>query len=196
MITDWWNLLNVELRIFYGIAILATMFVGAQLLLSLVGFDSDTGFDVDVGDIDHGSGIGLFSSQTIAAFFLGFGWMGVASIKGGLSVFPATLVALMSGLLAMFAMFFMIRSLLRLQANGTLNYESAIGCEGTVYVTIPGSDRDGGQIQVTFQGRLTTATARKVSPGIMKPGDRVRVTGVYSGTSFLVEPVDSPVEPS
>lgn len=168
------------------------MVVSLQLILSLVGFDADGAdgaFDLDLGDVDHGSGIGLFSSQTIAAFFLGFGWVGVAALKGGLTVFLSSLFALTFGVFAMFGMFFMLKGLLKLQSKGNLNYSSAIGNEGTVYVSIPGDDQDGGQVQVTFQGRLTTASARKTSPGPMKPGERVRITGVYGGTSFLVEPL-------
>ncbi|MGD7653129.1 MAG: NfeD family protein [Verrucomicrobiales bacterium] len=194
MIADWWNALSFELQMFYGIALLASGLVVVQLLLAILGFDSDGldgAIDFDTGDFDHGSGIGIFSTQTLAAFFLGFGWSGVAAVQAGLSTLPAVLVAFIVGVVSMSAMFFMLRGLLRLQAKGNLNYESAIGKEGTVYVTIPGSDKDGGQIQVTFQGRFTTASARKVSPGEMKPGERVRVTGTYGGTSFLVEPLHS-----
>ena len=192
--TEWWNNLNLELQIFYGVGILASLVVSIQLIMSLIGFDADGidgGFDVDVGDFDHGSGIGLFSTQTIAAFFLGFGWVGVAAVKSGLTTLVASLLALTFGVFAMFAMFYMIKGLLKLQSKGNLNYATAIGSEGTVYVTIPGDDQDGGQIQVTFQGRLTTASARKVSTGEMKPGERVCVTGVYGETSFLVEPLEA-----
>jgi membrane protein implicated in regulation of membrane protease activity len=78
--------------------------------------------------------------------------------------------------------------MLKLQAKGNLDYSSAIGQEGTVYVTIPGGDEDGGgQIQINIQGRYTTASARKVSPGSLKPGQRVKVTGVNGPAFFVVE---------
>lgn len=191
MIADWWNGLNFELQMFYGVALLASALVVIQLVLAVFGFDSDASADISGGDFDHGSGIGIFSTQTLAAFFLGFGWSGVVAIRAGLSTLPAIFVAFGVGVVSMAAMFVMLRSLLSLQAKGNLDYDSAIGNEGTVYVTIPGSDQDGGQIQVTFQGRLTTASARKVSPGEMKPGERVRITGTYGKTSFLVEPLQS-----
>lgn len=190
--TEWWNTLPAELQIFYGIGILAALVVVLQMLMSLIGFDADGAdgaFDANLGDFDHGSGIGLFSSQTLAAFFLGFGWVGVAAIKNGLSVFLASVLALTFGVGAMFAMFFMLKSMLKLQSKGNLDYRQAIGQEGTVYVTIPGANQDGGQVQVTFQGRLTTASARRVSEGVLKPGERVRITDVFAETSFIVEPV-------
>jgi len=190
--TEWWNALPLALQIFYGIGILSSLIVVVQLVLSLSGIDAEgvDAIDVDVGGFDSGSGIGLFSTQTIAAFFLGFGWVGAAAIKSGLSILIASLLALAFGAGAMFVMFYLLRGLLRLQSKGNLKYESAIGKEGTVYVTIPGSDEEGGQVQVTFQGRLTTASARKSSPGSLKPGQRVRITGVYDVSSFLVEPFE------
>lgn len=189
---EWWNSLPFELAVFYGIGIIALLVVVIQMLMTLLGFDTDGidgGFDVDFGDgYPSSSGIGLFSSQTLAAFFLAFGWMGVALIQGGSSVFISTLIAAIFGFGAMLAMFFLIRKMLKLQSKGNLDYSSAIGEEGTVYVTLPGNNEDGGgQIQVMIQGRLTVASARKVDEGMLKPGQRVRVVGTNSPSSFLVE---------
>lgn len=83
---DWWTTLTPELKVFYGIGMISLMVVIVQMLMTLIGFDAeglDGGFDVG----DASSGIGLFSSQTLGAFFLGFGWMGVAAIKSRASVF-------------------------------------------------------------------------------------------------------------
>jgi len=188
---EWWEALATELKVFYGIGILALFVVAIQLLFTVIGFDADgAGGDVDIADFDTGSGIGLFSTQTIAAFFLGFGWAGVAAIKSGLSVLLGGMVAFAFGLAAMFAMLFMLRSLLRLQSSGNLIYANAIGKEATVYVTIPGSDEDGGgQIELMLQGRLITAHARKLTPGALAPGQRVRITDVGTQNTYTVEPV-------
>ncbi len=189
---EWWNSLPLELKFFYGIGIIALTVVVIQMLMTLIGFDTDgldSGFDVDLGDgYPESTGIGLFSSQTLAAFFLAFGWMGVALIKGGASVFVSSLVAAVFGFGAMLAMFYLIRKMLKLQSKGNLNYSNAIGEEATVYVTIPGNNEDGGgQVQVMIQGRLTIANARKVNEGALKPGQRVRIVDTNGQSSFLVE---------
>jgi membrane protein implicated in regulation of membrane protease activity len=188
---DWWTTLTPELKVFYGIGILSLMVVLIQMLMTLIGFDAEGlpgGFDL--GDGDASTGIGLFSSQTLGAFFLGFGWMGVAAISNGASVMLSVLLAAGCGLGAMFAMFYMIKGLLELQSKGNLDYSSVIGHEGTVYVTLPGNDEDGGgQIQIMIQGRLTTASARKHGEGAVKPGQLVRVTAVNGSASFVVEPL-------
>lgn len=189
---EWWSSLPFELKAFYGIGITSLMIVVIQMLMTLVGFDTDgldSGFDVDFGDgYSDASGIGLFSSQTLSAFFLAFGWMGVALLKGGSSVFVSTSIAAVCGFGAMIGMFYMIRKMLKLQSKGNLDYRSAIGQEATVYVTLPGSNQDGGgQIQIMIQGRLTIASARKVDSGALRPGERVRVVDTNSPSSFIVE---------
>jgi membrane protein implicated in regulation of membrane protease activity len=186
---DWFNNLALEYQVFYGIGIFSLSVVGFQMLMTLIGFDHDGGFDVGIGDMDHGSGVGLFSSQTLGAFFLAFGWVGAAALKFGASIFMSSVIATGFGLASMAAMLLLLRSLLKMQSKGNLDYSSAIGEEGTVYVTIPGGDEDGGgQIQINIQGRFTTASARKQSPGALKPGERVRVTDVNGEASFVVEP--------
>ena len=189
--TEWWNSLPLELKFFYGIGIIALLTVVIQSLMTLIGLDADSvdaGFDVNVGDVDHGSGIGLFSTQTVAAFFTAFGWVGVAVIKGGASSLTALMIAFICGVISMIAMFYMLRGLLSLQSKGNLDYSSVIGKEGTVYVPLPGDYQDGGgQIQVIIQGRLVTASARKVSSGAVKSGQNVLIVDVDGPASFLVE---------
>ena len=185
---EWFTNLALEYQIFYGIGIFSLGVVVVQMLMTLVGFDGDGGFDAGLGEMDHGSGVGLLSSQTLGAFFLAFGWIGAAALKSGASIMVASGIAMVCGLAAMFGMLVLLRSMLKLQAKGNLDYASVIGQEGTVYVTIPGGDADGGgQIQINIQGRYTTASARKPSSGAMKPGQRVRVTGVTGPASFVVE---------
>lgn len=185
---DWFNNLTLAYQIFYGIGIFALAVVAVQMLLTLIGFDHDGGFDAGLGDIDHASGVGLFSSQTLGAFFLAFGWVGVAALKYGASIMVSSIIATGFGFASMIAMVVLLRSMLKMQAKGNLEYSSVIGQEGTVYVTIPGGDEDGGgQIQINIQGRFTTASARKVTPGALSPGQRVKVTGVNGPASFVVE---------
>lgn len=187
---DWWTSLETSLQVFYGIGIIALALTILQTLLALLGMGIEGFFDffhLDVGSPDA-SGLGLFSSHTISAFFLGFGWGGVLALEGGMGLVAATAVGTASGLALMFSMFFMLRALLRLQSSGNLEYGSAIGSEATVYVTIPGDNHDGGgQIQVTIQGRLVTASARKRDTGPIAPGEKVRITGLDGPTSFYVE---------
>lgn len=189
---DWWNALSIDLKVFYGIGLMALTVTVLQMLLTLVGLSGnpvDIDLEFDGPDTHHSSGIGLFSSQTIAAFFLGFGWVGGIARTSGLNLIGSVALALVVGVGLMFIMLFMLRALLRLQSSGNLQYANAIGEEATVYVTIPGDNLGGGQIQVQIQGRLTTADARKLTPGSLAPGLKVHVVGLDGPTSFMVEPL-------
>jgi membrane protein implicated in regulation of membrane protease activity len=198
---EWWSGMALPLQVFYAIALVALAVTLLQTLLALLGMGLEGVFEffhVDVGGGDA-SGLGLFSSHTVSAFFLGFGWGGVLSLKGGLPVALATLIGAAAGLFLMFAMYFLLRGLLRLQSSGNLEYSTAVGEVATVYVTVPGGNKDGGgQVQVMVQGQLITAGARKVSQGAVGPGDKVRITGMDGPTSFIVEPVSpesAPLQP-
>lgn len=188
--TDWWTHLGTPLQVFYAIGIVAFLLTLIQTLLALLGMGVEGLFDffhLDIGPTDA-SGLGLFSSHTISAFFLGFGWGGVVALEGGLSVVAATGVGAVCGIGLMAAMFFLLRGLLSLQSSGNLDYSTAVGSEATVYVTIPGDNHDGGgQIQVLIGGRLVTAGARKTGSGAVPPGERVRVVGMAGPTHFLVD---------
>jgi len=184
---DWWNSLSLALQIFYGIGILSLLLTVGQLLLSLLGLGGDL-VDLDVPEGDGSSGAGLFSFQTLSAFFLGFGWVGASVLSAGCGLLLTLVVASVLGFAFMVAMYALIRVLMKLQSSGNLDYRTAIGREATVYVTLPGDDADGGgQIQLMLQGRLRVAHARKASPGPARPGDKVRITGMYADTTYTVE---------
>ena len=188
---DWWNNLTLVLQIFYGIGLAAFGLSAVQLILSLIGIGGDAlDVDLDASGTDSPSGVGLFSTQTLSAFFLGFGWFGAAMISAGVGLILAVIAAVIIGVVVMLGAYFLIRQLMRLQSSGNLDYRNAIGEEATVYVTLPGNDEDGGgQIQVMIQSRLRTVAARKATPGAIKPGDKVRITGMFAQTTFNVEPL-------
>tara|TARA_R110002094_G_scaffold30916_2_gene43294 strand:+ start:304 stop:885 length:582 start_codon:yes stop_codon:yes gene_type:complete len=189
--TTWWQSLPTDLQIFYGIGSIALLFTVVQMLLTLIGLGGeavDLDLEFDGPDTQHSSGIGLFSTQTISAFLLGFGWVGGLTRASGMGLALTVVVAFVVGVALMFLMVYMLRGLLRLQSKGNLDYSSAIGEEAVVYVTIPGSNNDeGGQIQVMIQGRLKTASARKASAGALKPGDKVKIVAVTNASTFVVE---------
>ena len=187
---NWWEALNFELQLFYGIAIISLAVLAIQVLLALV-FGMDDGADaggMDVGD--HDSGMGIFSIRGVTAFFTGFGWTGVICTKQGLGLPLTLLLALMVGGSLMVAIYLMMRSLIRLQSSGTLDYGNAVGQVGTVYLTIPPVQRSGGQVETMIQGRLVTAEALQKGSVPLHPGTKVKVVERIGSTTLIVEPLD------
>jgi membrane-bound ClpP family serine protease len=187
-IQSWWDALNFDLQIFYGIAILALIVLCFQMIMTLFfGMDDASGgFDI----ADHDSGMGIFSVRGITAFFTGFGWTGVICIKGGLALIPTVAIAFGVGFSLMLIIYLMMRSLMRLQSNGKLDYSSAIGQIATVYVTISPVQRAGGQVEVMIQGRLTTAEALQKGSQPLAPGTKVKVVDKIGSSTLIVEPLD------
>jgi hypothetical protein len=187
-ISSWWDALNFELQMFYGVAVISLVALVFQIILSVV-FGMDHGADVpDVGD--HDSGMGIFSVRGVTAFFTGFGWTGVVCTKQGLSL-PVTLaIALAVGGVLMIGIFIMMRSFMRLQSDGNIDYGNAVGQLGTVYVTIPPVQRAGGQVETMIQGRLITTEALQKGSQPLKPGTKVKVVERIGSSTLIVEPLD------
>jgi membrane protein implicated in regulation of membrane protease activity len=187
-IGSWWDALNFELQMFYGVAVISLVALVFQIILSVV-FGMDHGADVpDVGD--HDSGMGIFSVRGVTAFFTGFGWTGVVCTKQGLSL-PVTLaIALAVGGVLMIGIFVMMRSFMRLQSDGNIDYSNAVGQLGTVYVTIPPVQRAGGQVETMIQGRLITTEALQKGSQPLKPGTKVKVVERIGSSTLIVEPLD------
>jgi hypothetical protein len=184
--SEWWNALSTAQQIFYGIAIIATIVLIGQIVLGLVGFDH--ALDVEMST-DHSSGLGVLSVQSVATFFVGFGWIGALWLSRGYGLTVALLSGSVIGVTLMAGMIFLMRWLLRLQDSGTLDYQNAIGLAGTVYVVVPPNRAPGGQVEVLFQGRTVFADALTDSVEPIKTGSRIRVIAVVAPTTLIVEPV-------
>jgi membrane-bound ClpP family serine protease len=187
-INNWWEALNFELQVFYGIAVISMVALMFQIILSVV-FGMEHGADVpDVGN--HDSGMGIFSVRGVTAFFTGFGWTGVVCTKQGLGLPVAIALALLVGGGLMIGIFIMMRSFLRLQSDGNIDYGNAVGQFGTVYVTIPPVQRSGGQVETMIQGRLVTAEALQKGSQPLQPGSKVKVVERIGTSTLIVEPLD------
>lgn len=185
----WWGSLDTALRVFYVIGLASAGVLLLQLVAMLFGFDGADDFDAD-GALDHGSGGSILSVRTVTAFFVGFGWTGVAMLKGGSSVPVATLAGLVVGGMFMFAVFALMRLLYSMQASGTLDYRNAVGEVGRVYVPIGAAMAKSGQVEVMVQGRLRTVAALTRAPEPLPAGARIRVVEVIDRGTLLVEPVE------
>jgi len=186
MLSEFWEALNLELRVFYGIGLIALFGLLIQLLLSLFGGMDEA---ADIHDGDHGSGLGILSVRGVIAFFTGFGWAGVIAIKSGLGLAAAITIAVVVGTLLMVGIFLLMRSMLRLQSNGTIQHANAVGEIATVYVTIPASRKAGGQVEILLQGRLTMADAVSSNDAPLVPGTKVRVIEKIGHATLIVEPL-------
>ncbi|MGF1530903.1 MAG: hypothetical protein ACFCU4_06040 [Puniceicoccaceae bacterium] len=183
---DWWTTLDFSKQVFFGLGILSLFLMVVELLLSVVGL---TGADFDSPDIgagDHPSGLGILSFRTITAFFTGFGWTGAILLNREYSLAAAIFWGFVAGVLLMFAVYWVMVSLMRLQSSGTLSLRNAIGLDAVVYMRIPGQRTGAGKVEVLVQGQLRIIDAFTTDDDEIPPRRSVTVVDTFANKALLV----------
>lgn len=163
---DWLKSLSGLEIAYFIIACIGTVALLIQIILMLIGAggEADADFDTDTdgdGSLDThtDTGVSLFTVKGLTAFFAIGGWTGMLMLSYNVGVAITVPVSVVAGLAAYFIVWALIRLVLKLQEDGTLNYASAIGQTATVYVSIPASRTGRGKITLVLQGRYTELDA-------------------------------------
>jgi len=131
--------------------------------------------------------VGMLSFRTIVAALTFFGLAGMASLSAGTTSVTAVVVALAAGAAAMYGVYWMMRGLYLLKAEGTARIDRAVGQEATVYLRVPPQNSGSGKIQINLQNRTMEYSA--VTGGDEIPtGARVVVVQVVNPSTVAVEP--------
>lgn len=175
-------------------ALLGTgFFIIKIVLLSLgaSGFDTDHAVDVhDAGAGDHHSdsaaAFKLLSLQAVLAFAMGFGWGGLAALRGMEWTLPASfLTAIGTGVGMMWLLGMILRSMFELQASGNVSIRTALGSQGTIYVAVPRDGQGWGQVRLVVDGKDRIFNA--VTQGDELPSQtRVSVVGINDDNTLTV----------
>ena len=177
---DWWQALTGDLQIFYAIAFISSFFLLVQIALLAFGI----GADVDIGDEDPSSG--FLSIRTLTAF--AFGWTGVLMKQADRSTAASVGVAIAAGLAVFLAVGLLWRSFAKLGESGSIDYQSAVGAHGTVYLTIAASRSKPGKVEVMVQGRMRVINALTESDESLPAQTAITVVGVVDPSTVLVAP--------
>ena len=174
------------------IACIGTLFLLVQIVMMIIGAESgDADLDTDTdgdGALDShtDTGMSLFTTKGLTAFFAIGGWTGIVMLTCGVNTAVSIVVSIVAGLVAYIVVWFVIRMILRLQEDGTADYNSAVGKVATVYVSVPPKREGRGKITLVLQGRYTEADA--VTDEEKKiPVDAQVVIRQSQGDVFVVE---------
>lgn len=179
---DWWQALTGDLQIFYAIAFISSFFLLLQIALLAFGI----GADVDIGDEDPSSG--FLSIRTLTAFSFAFGWTGVLMKQADRSTALSVGVAIAAGLAVFLAVGFLWRSFAKLGESGSVDYQSAVGAHGTVYLTVAANRSKPGKVEVMVQGRMRVINALTESDESLPAQTAITVVGVVDPSTVLVAP--------
>jgi hypothetical protein len=166
-------------------AIVGTVFFIIRLTMMLTLGMGDLGIDGDHHG-DSSEAFKVLSIQAIAAFFMGFGWGGLGSLKGSGWDWPTSVaVAIAGGAAMVWLLGILLKAVHDLQTSGNISMEDAIGCEGTVYATIPAAGHGAGQVRVVVDQRDRIYNA--ITEGESLPSNTlVRIVNVNSDHTLTV----------
>ena len=202
---EWWNSLSAMMKVLWAITLTASVIFVVQSIMTFLGADSGGGdFDLDTdvsGDVPdgsdapdaaaHGTGQGLLTFRNFVNFFLGFGWCAIL-LRNSVSSTPLLLVlSVLVGLGLVVLVMMLFKWLGGMQQAGNINvFTSAVGCEGKVYLTIPGEREGSGKVQITINDSVREYEAVTDGPKLTT-GTAIRVVEVLSADTMLVEPLES-----
>jgi len=198
VLSEWFNQLDPILKMYWGIAIFASIVVLLQTCLSFLGtgdvdtgdvdvdFDADT--DADADSLDHAGAMHLFSIRNVFYFLLGFGWTGVSFWNTIPNRGILCLVAVLVGCIFIGIFLFIYRQMMKLQSNGAFDINDSVGKVCDVYLRIPAKNQGLGKVQVSFNGSIQELDARSTGEQIPS-GVKVQVVRVIDKKVLEVEPV-------
>lgn len=187
---EFWEGMNVLQRVYFCIGLAATLVLILQIITMLFGLgETDTGVDLDGDgepdiDVDTGDGFTLFSVRGIIAFFAIGGWVGY--IFAETSTVLAIVLSVIAGSLALVAMAFIMRGIMKMRSDGNIDINKSIGKIADVYLTIPSKDNGNGKITLTLEERFVELNAIQNGEENIPTGSKVKITGVL-GDSVIVE---------
>ena len=204
MIAAWWTSLSVIMKVLWGITHAASLIFVIQTIMTFLGADAGGDFDMDAGGLDGmdgglddgsgmemGSGMNLYTFRNLINFLIGFGWSMILLQNSIASKAVLVIISLLVGLSLVALVMFMFKWLSGMQQSGNINvFKSAVGCQGKVYLTIPGERQGTGKVQITINNSVREYSA--ITDGeTLKTGTDIRVVEVINASTMLVEPLNS-----
>jgi uncharacterized protein (DUF2126 family) len=147
------------------------------------GGHGDMGGHDSAGDHHGGDGhdstwfMGVLTFRTLSAATAFFGLTGIIGQRAELEPFVTLLLALAAGGAALFLVSWIMRLMVRMNIDGTVRIDHAIGCRGTVYITIPSAHAGQGKVQVSVHNRTMEYKA-VTALGPLAPGVKIVVVRV------------------
>ena len=161
-----------------------------QLGLGLLGFGGGHEGDIDAR-LEDAEGLGLLSIRAIAGFFTFFGLVGWLGVAEGWPMLVTVGAATASGVSTMFFVAIVMRSFRRLNMDGNVDPDQAIGRIAQVYLRIPGHRKGRGKITLSLQGRTVEFAATTAGEGL-ETGSTCRIVSRSESDLFLVEMIEEP----
>ena len=194
--TEWWTSLDLFMKILWCIAIASSLIFIIETVLTFIGadveMDMDTDFDIADGGFEGDPSMNLYTFRNLVNFLLGMSWTAILLNEQMKSKALLMLIAFAVGAAIVFAVMMMFKGLCKMQQSGNINvFESAVGCSGKVYLTVPGERKGQGKVQININNSVREYDALTDSEDELKTGTSIKVTEVLDASTLLVEEINS-----
>lgn len=177
--------LNIQ-NVFLVISLFSTVFYILKLCLFMfVGGDMEVDADFDsLHEVDPS--FSFFSVQSMLAFFMGFGWVGLAmltQLKTGtlLSVAAAFVV----GIIFMFFSAWLMFLIRKLDKRVKVDLQECVGKVGKAYTAF--NPQSEGQVEITINNKLDVLNAFNMSEEKIDAFSQVKVEKVEDNKLYIVK---------
>lgn len=171
---------------FVTCALTGTAILLLQLVLGIAGMTHDA--DVHSGhDALHG-GLDLLSVRALSAGLAAFGVGGMLGMRTPLGPVAGLAIGSVLGAAAALSVAWVMRSMLRLESDGSVMLENAIGSTAQVYLGIPAARGGTGKVLVLVQGRTLELSAVTAYDAPLPTGVNVVIIDVVGSDLVEVAP--------
>jgi len=212
---SWWEGISGLNKVFVIAALAFTIVFLWQIIVMILGIDGDAHGDSVGGDSDHAAAdttdihgtaqaghahapggeavtFTFLSIRSLLGFGTLFSWAGTLYLASGTPPIWAVIYSLVWGFIAMFAVAYTLQWIVRQQERGNASIWTALGEEGSVYITIP---EDGaGKVRVKVSGAISFVSARSHQGNKLSAGTKIRVVGVLNENTLEVEAIEDRTE--
>ena len=181
--TDRFLSLELPMQIFWGIAIVTSVFFVIQTIMAFMGLDADTDDGSGFESVEMEGLSGYFSFRNLINFLLGYGWGGVLLQSAIPDMVWLEIAAIGVGLVFVLVFVFILRQVMKLSTDRTFQMDEAVGQIADTYLRIPAAKQGTGTVRVSVRGSIHEIDAMTEGHEI-PTGTKVRVTKVI-GTELL-----------
>ena len=177
-----------------GLASLIFLYQTLGSAHSDAGNDGDVGHMADISGTDADGSHWIFEGYSLSdflsvrnfvAFFMGYGWVTLAaSLSGNSREFSAACGAA-AGAVFVLMSFFLLKTFLKFQEDGSLKLETLTGGYASVYITISSKGASQGKVLVDTKAGRVELPARTRDEDSLRPGVRVRILGPEGGVLWV-----------